>query len=180
MGRGMEMADDSADRLRNGKKMLQAKSESSLMDECLEALHEYHTNSNVSRNTLVRSVPLSQSSTALQTGVAIAEDVSGPGIARRFAQAAAKTLSYEDAEELIRFLKHPRARLGNRKELLQRTLTERLERFYSDEVKKSGEGRERLALPGGPADADLGVILHVQSEDDTIGPFWDPRDYQAP
>ena len=32
-----------------------------------------------------------------------------------------------------------------------------------------------FAIPGGPPDADLGLILHIQSEGDAIGPFWDPR-----
>jgi hypothetical protein len=35
-----------------------------------------------------------------------------------------------------------------------------------------GETRERLASPGND---DLGIILHIQSEEDAIGPFWDPR-----
>jgi len=47
--------------------------------------------------------------------------------------------------------------------------------FHSTEVEISGEGRDRLARPGGPADANLGLILHVQSEDDVLGGFWDSR-----
>ena len=39
----------------------------------------------------------------------------------------------------------------------------------------SGETHERLASPGGLPDADPGIILHIQSEGDVIGPFWDPR-----
>jgi hypothetical protein len=39
----------------------------------------------------------------------------------------------------------------------------------------SGETRERLASPGGLPDVDLGIILHIQSEEDAICPFWDPR-----
>jgi len=54
-------------------------------------------------------------------------------------------------------------------------LTERLENFYSTEVQVSGKGCDKLASPGGPADADLGIILHLQSEEDAIGNFWDPR-----
>jgi hypothetical protein len=42
-------------------------------------------------------------------------------------------------------------------------------------VQVSGEGRDRLASPEGPEDADLGIILHLQSEEDAIGNFWDPR-----
>lgn len=40
---------------------------------------------------------------------------------------------------------------------------------------ESCQSRDRLAAPGGPPDVDLGLILHIQSEEDTIGPFWDPR-----
>lgn len=72
-------------------------------------------------------------------------------------------------------MEHPKAGLESRKEQLRQTLDERLQRFYSEETKLSDETRERLAAPGGPEDADLGLILHVQSEDDAIGPFWDPR-----
>jgi hypothetical protein len=38
-----------------------------------------------------------------------------------------------------------------------------------------GETRERLASPGAPPDADLRIILRIQSEEDVIGSFWDPR-----
>jgi hypothetical protein len=47
--------------------------------------------------------------------------------------------------------------------------------FYSAEVEISGSDRTRLAAPGSPPVAALGLILHVQSEDDTIEKFWDPR-----
>jgi hypothetical protein len=61
------------------------------------------------------------------------------------------------------------------KEQLHQELTERLENFYSTKVQVSGGGRDRLASPGGPEDADLGIILHLQSEEDAISNFWDPR-----
>lgn len=54
-------------------------------------------------------------------------------------------------------------------------MAEMLENFYLPEVQLSCEDRERLANPGGPEDADIGIILHVQSEDDIIDEFWDPR-----
>ena len=39
----------------------------------------------------------------------------------------------------------------------------------------SGQGGDRLARPGGPEGANLGIFLHLQSEKDAIGNFWDPR-----
>src|ERR1700733_1713859 len=77
--------------------------------------------------------------------------------------------------QLLTFLKNPKAGWRKTKEQLHKSLTERLESFYSNETIESGQNRERLAIPGGPPDADLGLILHIQSEEDAIGPFWDPR-----
>lgn len=37
----------------------------------------------------------------------------------------------------------------------------KLEEFHPTEIQISGEGCDRLARPGGPADANLGLILHV-------------------
>ena len=45
--------------------------------------------------------------------------------------------------------------------------------FYEAEVQESGEERNRLACPSGPEDADLGLIMHCQSKDGEVGPFWD-------
>jgi hypothetical protein len=58
---------------------------------------------------------------------------------------------------------------------LAQVLEDKLQDFYSAEVRISGEDRDRLARPGGQPDADLGLILHVQSEDDVIDDFWDSR-----
>jgi len=86
-------------------------------------------------------------------------------------------LSESEFTQLLYFLRHRRGqnRQTQNHKLLRQNVAEMLERFYSTEVQLSGEGRERLANPAGPEDADLGVILHVQSEDDTIDSFWDPR-----
>jgi len=56
--------------------------------------------------------------------------------------------------------------------MLHERLEQRLEDFRSSEGQLSGENDNRLAAPSGPEDAALGVILHIQSEDDTIGPLW--------
>jgi hypothetical protein len=103
------------------------------------------------------------------------DDLCGPWIARRFAQEATWSLSQDELAQLLEFLKAPKAGWSHTKEQLHQELTERLEDFYSTEVQVSGGSRDRLASPGGPEDADLGIILHLQSEEDAIGNFWDPR-----
>ena len=52
-------------------------------------------------------------------------------------------------------------------------IARRLQVFYEEEVQESGESRDELADPSGPEDADLGHIMHCQSKDGELGPFWD-------
>lgn len=54
-------------------------------------------------------------------------------------------------------------------------VTERLGDFCSRKTRLSGESRERLAGPGGPEDANLGLILRVQTKKIGWGCFWDPE-----
>lgn len=95
-------------------------------------------------------------------------------VAQRFAQEADRYLSLDEFIQLLTFLKNLKAGSRKTKEL-HKSLTERLESFYSNETIESGQNRDRLAIPGDPPDADLGLILHIQSEEDAFGPFWDPR-----
>lgn len=111
----------------------------------------------------------------LATDCSNASHISGSRIARLFAREAEHGLSRDEFIQLLAFLKAPKASWRQTKEQLHKSLEERLESFYSSETMVSGESRERLASPGGPPDADLGIILHIQSEEDAIGPFWDPR-----
>lgn len=96
-------------------------------------------------------------------------------IAQQFAAKAANCLSQQQFHQLLQFLRGPADGKVRNKELLEQLLARRFEQFHSTEVEISGEGRDRLARPGGPADANQGLILHVQSEDDVLGGFWDPR-----
>ncbi|KAL8694499.1 MAG: hypothetical protein Q9218_000829, partial [Villophora microphyllina] len=48
-----------------------------------------------------------------------------------------------------------------------------LQAFYDAEVQESGEDRGRLACPSGPEDGEIGLIMHCQSKDGEVGPFWD-------
>jgi len=94
---------------------------------------------------------------------------------QRFAAKAANRLSQKQFHQLLQSLSGPAHGKVQNMELLEQLLARKLEQFHSTEVGISGEGRDRLARPGGPADANLGLILHVQSEDDVLGGFWDSR-----
>ncbi|KIX01560.1 uncharacterized protein Z518_09286 [Rhinocladiella mackenziei CBS 650.93] len=143
-------------------------------DQCFRALVDCHT-SNACRH-LGNPQPESQSvERILDSGISNGSHLSVSGVAQRFAQEATRCLSQDDFIQLLTFLNNPRAGWRKTAEQLQKSLTERLENFYSDEMIESGQNRDRLAAPDGPPDADLGLILHIQSEEDTIGPFWDPR-----
>lgn len=95
-----------------------------------------------------------------------------PEIARQFAREAAKALSKDEFSSLLVFLQDPKGHRKAPKEHLKQQLDARLKSFYDEEIQVSGLKKDRLARPGGPEDADLGIILHLQSEEDTIGPFW--------
>ena len=135
-------------------------------NECFQALvrcHEYHAR----RNAAIQS--------AGDFEALPMDDMFGPQIASLFAQEATRNLSQDELAQLLEFLRAPKASWSHTSEQLNQELTERLEDFYSTEVQVSGQGRNRLTSPGGPEDADLGLILHLQSEDDVVGDFWDPR-----
>ena len=48
-----------------------------------------------------------------------------------------------------------------------------LQTCYEAEVQESGVDRSQLTCPLGPEDANLGLIMHCQSKDGEVGPFWD-------
>lgn len=95
-----------------------------------------------------------------------------PEIVRQFAREAAKALSKDEFSSLLVFLQDPKGHRKAPKEHLKQQLDARLKSFNDEEIQVSGLKKDRLARPGGPEDADLGIILHLQSEEDTIGPFW--------
>ncbi|MCJ1388950.1 hypothetical protein MMC18_001801 [Xylographa bjoerkii] len=96
-------------------------------------------------------------------------------IAQQFAAKAANRPLHQQFHQLLQFLRGPAHGKVQTMEFLEQLLARKLEQFHSTEVGISGEGRDRLARPGGPADANLGLVLHVQSEDDVLGGFWDSR-----
>lgn len=104
------------------------------------------------------------------------ENEAGCKIANQFAHEAARLLSAREFTELLTFLEeHSTTSYASNGEDLSKKLAWRLERFQKEEVQISAQSLERIGFPGGPESAGLGLILHIQSEEDTIGPFWDPR-----
>ncbi|KAK6513418.1 hypothetical protein TWF281_005044 [Arthrobotrys megalospora] len=103
------------------------------------------------------------------------DDTGGFTIAKLFSQQAARSLSSEEFSQLLGFLENPQKYHVKTQAQLKLELEKRIEKFIEDETKVSMGPRERLGYPSGPEDADIGVILHLQTEEDTIGPFWDKR-----
>lgn len=143
-------------------------------DECMEALR-YHASYCSSQNSDPCKGQRASIAEKAPPDVTAAEDLSGPQIAVKFAQEASSKLSEQEFAELLNFLKSPTAAKKDTREQLRVRVTERLEDFYSRETRLSGETRERLAGPGGPEDANLGLILHLQTKKIGWGCFWDPE-----
>lgn len=99
---------------------------------------------------------------------------SGPKIAADFAGQAATRLSQDRLNQLLDFLTNPRPRQArNEREPLKEKLNTKLEDFYAEEIRLSGQNRDRLTRPGGPEDADLGIVMHLQTKEGPIDKFWD-------
>lgn len=101
-----------------------------------------------------------------------------PDVVHQFAAAAASSLSHHEIAHLVQFLQSAASRSQASKlqqEDLSNQLSSLLQQFRDEEIKASGDNETRLAQPGGSPDADLGLVLHIQSEDDQIEGFWDKR-----
>lgn len=101
------------------------------------------------------------------------DPLSGPHIAARFARQAAINLSHDQLEQLLSFLKTLSLDRIKGEEGLKNLLDTRLERFYSSEVQLSRQDPKRLTRPGGPEDAKLGIIMHLQTKKKAVTEFWD-------
>ena len=114
------------------------------MEYCLDALHQCHLKHGGSDAENVGRAPSAVS--ALQ-------------IARKFAAKASNRLSQQQLHQLIQFLQGPARDKAQNIESLEQSLARKVEEFHYTEVEISGEGRDKLAHPGGPADANLGLTL---------------------
>jgi len=97
-------------------------------------------------------------------------DISPTTIASLFAEEAEKSLTVAEFKDLLQFLNN---RTSYDAQQFHQLVIEKLDAFYIAEVQESSEPRNRLARPSGPENADLGLIMHCQSKEGEIGPFWD-------
>jgi hypothetical protein len=98
----------------------------------------------------------------------------GQNITQSFAKQVGLHLETNRLERLQQFLLQlPCTPDPKLQKALQTSLNARLEQFYAAEVQESGQEKSRLAGPSGPAHAELGIILHCQTKDGEVGPFWD-------
>jgi hypothetical protein len=97
--------------------------------------------------------------------------VSGHDIAIKFAEQVSTVLDNEELSELAKFLDRKTEYLQT--DELQDQVRQRLEKFYTAEQNESGLNQVGLAAPAGPVDAEFGLVLHMQSrEESTSNPFW--------
>lgn len=99
----------------------------------------------------------------------------GADIASRFALEVERILSANELDQLLDLLQKPSPHELHDRAQLKQSLLSRLEEFYIAETDASGKDGARLSAPGSEPDSSLGLILHVQSEDDAAQNCWDPR-----
>jgi hypothetical protein len=58
------------------------------------------------------------------------------------------------------------------REQLHQEVDDRIQRFYEDETSKSGGGKESFGEPSGREDAELIVILHLQTRKPDPDPWY--------
>jgi hypothetical protein len=97
-------------------------------------------------------------------------DISPTTIASLFAEEAKKSLTTTEFKDLLQFLNNY---ILYDAQQFHQLVVEKLDAFYIAEVQESGEPRNRLAAPSRPENANLGLIMHCQSKEGEIGPFWD-------
>lgn len=136
-------------------------------DTCLQALVRCHEQFSTENNQ-EKDIPCDEEE---RTGPV--DEFSGPHIARRFAEEAAKVLTKEELDQLTRFLTSPKAR--NHAPTQIKSLAQAVQTFYEAEPRISGLSAERLTIPGGPEDADFCIILHLATGRYIPREFWNTR-----
>ncbi|CAD6575372.1 MAG: hypothetical protein ASARMPRED_007205 [Alectoria sarmentosa] len=91
--------------------------------------------------------------------------------AHLFAKKAKQSLHTTEFERLQDFLYTPPETYNL--EELHRQVLEQFRTFYAAEILESGEPSDRLAAPSGPEIAQLGFVMHCQSQEGEIGELWD-------
>jgi hypothetical protein len=140
---------------RTGKSVTSAEGANPALQEMLETADIISASRDVLDDTIM---PLSK------------VDISPTTIASLFAEEAKKSLTMTEFKDLQHFLNN---RTSYDAQQSHQLAVEKLDAFYVAEVQESGEPRNRLATPPRPKNADLGLIMHCQSKEGEIGPFWD-------
>ena len=100
------------------------------------------------------------------------DEISPERFSAVFAQAAANVLTAYEINQLVATL---RSAPETKNDYLQQFVDLRVEQFHRDEPSLSDNPRDRLAVPSGPANAELGLMMHCQTKDWQIGSFWDDQ-----
>ena len=98
------------------------------------------------------------------------DDLSGQAIARLFAEQAAKVLDTSEFEMLLDFLNKPPPMPPL--ERLHNPLVSSIKEFHRAEIQESRGPWDRLAVPSGPENASLGIVMHLQTKKGRVGEFW--------
>jgi hypothetical protein len=101
--------------------------------------------------------------------------IDGEAVAAKFAREAHRVLDEAQLQQLLAFLS--RCPIRAQRARLNHILSNKLQAFYQAEISASGDDPTRLARPSGPEDAEIGVIMHCQSEEDAIGAFWNTSNF---
>lgn len=158
-----------------------------LHSSCLNAMLEHHRmhrdgayNDDASSPTSLLS---DQHARRQQDPLAGYIDLPACEIAKRFAHEASHSLSSEELRYLQHFfLTPPKVPVHSATAAAtQKALDEHIDEFYTTETKISDEGIESLARSSGPADAELGVILHqlTKEQDDVVLQTADSKPYSV-
>lgn len=150
------------------------------MDACaiLKALLHHHTTRASDNLTIDTNDCISKADNTLIS------NVSGKHMADLFADAALEELTTEECYQLIAFLHVSDASSPILREQLQQQVDDRIQCFYKKETSKSGWGKESFGKPSGREDAELIVILHLQTRKPDPDPwyafirdFWDTTSF---
>ncbi|KAF2229013.1 hypothetical protein EV356DRAFT_537618 [Viridothelium virens] len=142
----------------------------------LKALHQHHE----ARNSIQSFIATHK----ILADHRVISGISGQDMAKIFADRGCQLLTSEELEHLVPFLYSTRKSSSKSYEELHEQIESRIKHFYIEETMTSGLELGRLEKPSGNFDAELIVILHMQTrksterlERDSPSPFWDPASF---
>ena len=139
--------------------------------ECLSALHICRSRHYSTRHPKEPDLQGSFVNLTIDDMPSEPKDVTEPwNVAAKFSRQAAKVLNGKEMQALCEFLRNTKAKPP--KEELEKGLNKTIEVFKEKEAQLSAQSPEGIKPPEGPLDADLGLILHLRSEDENHLSFW--------